>query len=507
MATSRNILLLNPPGRENYIRDYYYSHASKGTYNWGPFDLIALSGLLARDHRIAVLDSMIEHLSPGQTIGRIARMDVDTIVFLTGAVSWDQDFGFLERLIRETGKRYDCIGCGDILFAEDRKFLEKFDFLKACVLDFTSGDLAEWLAGRTGCQPVRSGQQGRFETGCQPVRSGQQDRVETGCQPVLRQGNSTYSALSYKTPDGVIVPATRRFSRERFALPLPRYDLFPYRRYRIPHGRRTPYAGVLASYGCPYHCDYCIGGELGFKLRDLDNLLDELAYLRGIGIRELWFKDLVFGAPREHYEPLLEAMLARDLKFTWVCLSRANVLNEPLLALMKRAGCHTIQLGVETADDVLLERYSKGLSGAKVRAAIALCKQAGIRVLAHYMLGLPGDDEQKIEQTIALALELDTEFASFNVAMPRMGTTFRADALRAGLISDETTVLDNSRSMPVYDLPGLPRERLWQLRNHAIRRFHLRPSYIARRLVGVRSFYELSELFREGFALLRSTWR
>jgi hypothetical protein len=123
------------------------------------------------------------------------------------------------------------------------------------------------------------------------------------------------------------------------------------------------------------------------------------------------------------------------------------------------------------------------------------------------MLGLPGDNERKIEQTIALALELDTEFASFNVAMPRMGTAFRADALRQGLISDETTVLDNSLSMPVYDLPGLPRERLWRLRNRAIRRFHLRPSYIVRRLFGVRSLYELTELFREGFSLLRSTLR
>jgi len=469
--TSRTILLLNPPGRETYIRDYYCSHASKATYNWGPFDLIVLSGLLSSDHQVAVLDAMIERLSPERAIARIAPMNIDTIVFLTGAVSWDQDFDFLQHLIERTGRRYDCIGCGDILFAEDRRFLETYDFLQACILDFTSSDLVDWLAGRTGCQPV-------------PL-----------------------AALSYKAEDGTIVPSTRQFRRETFALPLPRYDLFPYRKYRIPHGRRMPYAGVLASYGCPYHCDYCIGGELGFKLRDLDNMMAELGYLKGIGIRELWFKDLAFGAPREHYVNLLERMIAERLDFTWVCLSRANILNESLLALMKRAGCHTIQLGVETADDVLLERYSKGLSSGKVRAAVRLCKQAGIRVLAHYMLGLPGDTEEKIEKTIALALELDTEFASFNVAMPRMGTTFRAEAIREGLISDETTVLDNSRSMPVYDLPGLPRERLWQLRNRAIRRFYLRPSYIVKRLVGVRSLYELTELFREGFSLLRSTLR
>ncbi|MBM3334918.1 radical SAM protein, partial [Candidatus Sumerlaeota bacterium] len=441
--------------------------------------LIALSGLLAREHSLTALDAMIERLSPQQAIARIAALDVDTIVFLTGAVSWDQDFACLDQLVKTTDRRYDCIGCGDILFAEDRRFLERYDYLKACVLDFTSPDLADWLADRASGQSAVGG----------PA------------------GHSVYTALSYKAGDGTVVLASRRFSHEPFSLPLPRYDLFPYRRYRIPHGRHMPYAGVLASYGCPYRCHYCIGGELGFKLRDLDNMMEELRYLKRIGIRDLWFKDLVFGAPSDHYVQLLERMISDKLRFTWVCLSRANVLTEPLLALMKRAGCHTIQLGVETADDELLARYSKGLSTAKVRAAVAMCKRAGIRVLAHYMLGLPGDSEEKIEQTVRFALELDTEFASFNVVMPRMGTAFRAEALERGLISDDTTVLDNSRSMPVYDLPDLPRERLWQLRNRAIRRFHLRPSYVMRRLVGTRSLYELAELFREGLSLLLSTLR
>jgi radical SAM superfamily enzyme YgiQ (UPF0313 family) len=123
------------------------------------------------------------------------------------------------------------------------------------------------------------------------------------------------------------------------------------------------------------------------------------------------------------------------------------------------------------------------------------------------MLGLPGDTEEKIERTVDFALELDTEFASFNVAMPRMGTPFRTEAINEGLITNETTVLDNSRAMPVYDLPGLSREKLWRLRNRAIRRFHLRPSYLWRRLTGVRSLHELLVLFREGFALLASTLR
>lgn len=467
MASPRKILLLNPPGRETYIRDYYCSHTSKATYNWGPFDLIALSGTLARDHSLQVLDAMIDRLTPDQAMERIARLDIDTIVFLTGAVSWDQDFAFLEEVNRRAETPYDCIGCGDILFAEDVMFLGQHDFLRACVLDFMSDDLARWLKGEEG----------------------------------------PFAALSYKKTTGEIVAGTRQFPRETFSMALPRYDLFPYKKYRIPHGRRSPYVGFLASYGCPYHCSYCIGGELGFKPRDIDNAIEELRYLKGLGIREVWFKDLVFGAGRKHYMELLDRMISERFDFTWVCLSRANVLDEELLALMKRAGCHTIQLGVESSDDELLEQYSKGLSAEKVRRAVALCKKVGIRVLAHYMLGLPGDTREKIERTIDFSIELDTEFASFNVAMPRMGTEFRRRAIEEGLVPSDATVLDNSRSMPVYDLPDLDRDALWRLRNKAIRRFHLRPSYVWKRLIGARSPGELIGLFREGLSLLASTFR
>ena len=228
-------------------------------------------------------------------------------------------------------------------------------------------------------------------------------------------------------------------------------------------------------------------------------------YLKSLGIKELWFKDLTFGANKERTQRLLNRMLDEQLRFTWVCLSRVNVLDEELLTLMKLAGCHTIQLGIETADEKLLGQYSKPFTREQVEHTVAMCKKVGIRILAHFILGLPGDTEENINATIRLALELKPEFASFNVAMPRMGTQFRQKALHDGLVSSDVTTLDNSISFPVYETPQLSREKLWQLRNKAIRTFHLRPGFIIRRLLGVKSLYELKTLFIEGIALLTTT--
>lgn len=462
----KKVLLLNPPGENIYLRDYFCSHASKASYYWGPFDLIVLSGILKEHFSLSAIDAIVSRAKPEQVLRQIITQSPDAIIFLTGAVSWVEDFALLKRVAELLKPRPVIIGIGDVLFAEDNKYLRKFEFLDAVITDFTSSEITEFLLGK----------------------------------------REVFRTISYKS-NGDVVSATRVPTREEFSLPLPRYDLFPYKKYRIPHGIRIPYAGILTDYGCAYHCDYCIGGELGFRFRNIDNTIEEMKYLKSIGVKELWIKDLTFGVNKQRTLALLERMLQENLNLTWVCLSRANIIDEERLKIMKRAGCHTIQLGVETASDELLSKYSKGLSQDIVRRAIELCKKVNIRVLAHFMLGLPGDTEENIRRTIQYALELDPYFASFNIVMPRMGTKFRERALKEGLVNEDVTVLDNSISYPVYDTPELNREQLWRLRNLAIRRFHLRPRYILRRLLGVRSFYELQTLFSQGFSLLLTTWR
>ncbi|MCX7000999.1 MAG: hypothetical protein NT106_12015, partial [Candidatus Sumerlaeota bacterium] len=88
----KKILLLNPPGKNIYLRDYYCSHASKAQYYWGPFDLICLSGILKQEFDLAALDAMQEGLSPDETLQRVMSIKPDILIFLTGAVSFVEDF-------------------------------------------------------------------------------------------------------------------------------------------------------------------------------------------------------------------------------------------------------------------------------------------------------------------------------------------------------------------------------------------------------------------------------
>jgi radical SAM superfamily enzyme YgiQ (UPF0313 family) len=289
-------------------------------------------------------------------------------------------------------------------------------------------------------------------------------------------------------------------------MPRPRHELFPIHLYRVPHGRRLPYSEMLTDYGCVYQCTYCIGGDLGFRTRDVDNCMEEMHYLVDeLDVKEIRFKDLTFGAVKKHAHALIDRMIDERVGLSWLCLSRPSVLDVELLEKMRAAGCHTIQMGLESVDQEFINRYKKALKKPAVYEILEVCRRLGIRVLAHFILGLPGDTPERIRRTIDYAIELDPAFASFNIAMPRLGTRFRAELLEDGMITEDTNLLDNSKSYPILETEELSREELWQLRNRAIRRFHLRPSYIARRLLDVRSSYEFKTLFTEGWGLLRST--
>src|SRR6185436_14664706 len=107
---------------------------------------------------------------------------------------------------------------------------------------------------------------------------------------------------------------------------------------------------VLTDYGCPYPCTFCVIGTLGFKTRPVDEVLAEIDHIRGLGIRELFFMDQTFGVVKKRGLALC-AELEKRGDLSWTAFCRPDTADDELLAAMKRAGCHTLILGVESADD------------------------------------------------------------------------------------------------------------------------------------------------------------
>jgi len=452
------VLLLNPPGTRIYIRDYFCSKTTKSNYLFHPVDLVVLSGTLAEVHEVAVLDCMAERLSPDSARARIAAFAPDAIVSLVGSVSWNEDRAFLAQVARN-GTRV--LAIGDVLQEQSERRLAEEPWLEAALHDFSSADALAILAG---------------------------ERDEL-CDATVRRS------------DGSIARVRKGPRKGTFRVPRPRHELFPAKGYRFSFARRTPFATVLSDYGCPYPCTFCVIGTLGFKTRPVADVLVELDDLRARGVREIFFMDQTFGVLHERALELCAALQQRG-DLSWTAFTRPDTADDELLAAMKRAGCHTLILGVESASDAVLAAYKKGYGAAKVREGFARVKRHGLRTVGTFIIGLPEEDEASLARTLELALELELDFMSLNMAVPRFGTPFRARALELGLCEGADLVMDQGGADAFLPTSTLDRDAMLRLKKRMVRRFYLRPGYLWRRLSGVRSFAELGAQAREGLALL-----
>jgi len=451
------VLLLNPPGRAIYIRDYFCSKTTKSNYLFHPIDLVVLSGTLAARHELAVLDCMAERLSPEAARARLAAWKPDVVVALVGAVSWEEDRAFLAEL-SATGVRV--LAIGDVLQERAEERLAREPWIEAALHDFSSDDVLRYLDG---------------------------EREALGSMTVRHAGAIT------SRRDG-----PRHGS---FRVPTPRHELFPAHGYHFSFARAARFATVLTDYGCPYPCSFCVIGTLGYKTRPVADALAEIDHLRALGIHELFVVDQTFGLSKKRALELCQGLEQRG-DLSWTAFTRPDTADDELCAALKRAGCHTLILGVESADDAQLERYEKGYTSAQVREGLRRVQRHGLRTVGTFIIGLPEEDEASLRRTLELALELELDFMSLNMAVPRFGTPFRRRALELGLARPDELVMDQGGAQAFLPTHTLDRRRMLELKRSMVRRFYLRPSYLWRRLTRVRSVHELRAQVREGLALL-----
>ena len=117
----KSVVLLNPPGKKEFLRDYFCSKVSKASYYNQPVDFIFLSGILSGDFNVSIMDCIAERLTDRSALIKLCQVKPDIIIFLTGAVSMGSDFLFLEKVKRKT--RSFMVGIGDIFLDYSRKIL------------------------------------------------------------------------------------------------------------------------------------------------------------------------------------------------------------------------------------------------------------------------------------------------------------------------------------------------------------------------------------------------
>lgn len=284
--------------------------------------------------------------------------------------------------------------------------------------------------------------------------------------------------LVWRNGDGIIVNPDRPFIRHLDDLPLPRHDLLPLKKYRAPLVG-GPYAFVVTSRGCPGGCRFCIkhvSYGRSVRFRSPENILAELELLVGLGVRHVHMYADLFTVSREQVMGLCEGILARGLRIRWTCNSRVDFVDPEMLRTMARAGCWMISWGIESGSEEVLRRAGKGIRLEQVEQALRWAKKAGIRNWGYFIIGLPGETEETIQQTIRLALRLPLDLALFHIAAPYPGSPLFFEVVEKGWFRPGTRweQVDMDRST-VLDYPHLRAEELEWWARRAFRAWALRP--------------------------------
>jgi anaerobic magnesium-protoporphyrin IX monomethyl ester cyclase len=305
-------------------------------------------------------------------------------------------------------------------------------------------------------------------------------------EPIVSNGNPRehlrqIKGLVWRNGDEIVVNLPRPFIPNLDDLPLPLHHLLPLNAYRIPM-IKGPYTFIVTSRGCTAGCKYCIkhvSYQYSIRLRSPESIVAELWELNRLGIHNVHMYADLFTVSREQVMGMCDLIIKEGLKVRWTCNSRVDYVDEEMLQRMAQAGNWLISWGIESGNEEILKQARKGYRMEQAHLALHWAKKAGIKNWGYFIIGLPGETEETIRQTIELSKKLPLDIALFHIAAPYPGTPFFFEVLENGWFRPGTRweEIDMDQST-VLDYPGLPAERLEYWQRRAFREWAMRPGPI-----------------------------
>lgn len=288
--------------------------------------------------------------------------------------------------------------------------------------------------------------------------------------------------ITFRRGGGIKQTEDRSLVKDMDELPFPAYDLLEMDNYEVDGEK---FGMTMTSRGCPFNCVFCSSSQLFGKLwrgRSPEKVVEELKMLsEDYGVREIAFMDDTFTLNNRRAQRICEGIMEEGLDISWACSSRVDTITERLAKKLKKAGCHTLYLGLESGSQRILDALKKGINVIQSEKVVEMVKDVGINTLASFILGVPGETVRTMNKTIDFAKKLAPSMVQFTICTPYPGTELFSWAEEGGHLMTKDwskyTTLD-----PVMNIPGVAAEKIRQLMWKAYFYFYLRPSYFLRQV-------------------------
>jgi len=257
-----------------------------------------------------------------------------------------------------------------------------------------------------------------------------------------------------------------------------------FRKYNSPYCQ-YPYVSLYTGRGCPARCTFCLWPQVttghSYRTRSVDNVIEEVKEMKRLfpGMKEIFFDDDTFTADRNRAREIAQRL--KPLGLCWSTNSRANVDYETL-KIMKEGGLRLFVIGYESGNAEILKNIKKGVALETSRRFTQDCHKLGILIHGTFILGLPGETRETIQQTMRFAKEMNPETIQVSLASPYPGTAFYDYAIEHGYIKPEDMVDETGYQRCVINYPDLSGDEIYTAVEKFYKSYYLRPRYIFKSL-------------------------
>lgn len=465
-----NIYFINPPFKAEYgkfSRESRSPAITKSGALYYPLWLIyAALYSQKHGHNISFLDAPAKQLGENESLEIIKKdAHLDTLFVLdTSTPSIKSDINFAEKIKAIWPQAFILlVGTHPSARPEETMgFSKSVDAVAIGEYDCIVKELADALEAKKNLEEVKG----------LCLRKGENGYVRTGIMPPMKNLDD--------------LPYAAQFIKEH----LDEKDYFF-------AAATYPSIQIFTGRGCPFRCNFCVYPQTmhghAFRARSAENVVGEFEYIANNfpDVHEVVIEDDTFTAVKKRVLDICRLLKEKGLnkRLKWLCNARVDLDYETMKA-MKEAGCRLIIPGIESGSQQILDNIKKGTKVEQFYSYVANAKKAGLLIHACYMVGNQGETKETMQQTLKLALKLNTDTAQFFPLIPYPGTEAYEWAKSNGYIETDYAkyCLPDGTHNTVLNLPGLPAQEMVDFCNMARKKYYLRFGYIMHRLkVGLKN--------------------
>jgi anaerobic magnesium-protoporphyrin IX monomethyl ester cyclase len=465
------IYLLNPPFIKNFVRcGRWQGVAARGKTLYYPIWLSYAAGYLEKEgNTIKLIDAIASDWNQEKVLEDAIKFNPDIIVVDSNFSSLNNDIQISNLLKEKTGSLTVLVGPPASQYPE--KIIEKgVDVVARFEFEISLKEISESLKNMNF------------------------DGIK---------------GISYKKRDKIIHNPDRELTSSEFLDELP-FVSEVYKKhlntkdYFLSHSF-YPMVQIFTGRGCPNFCTFCSWPEtlMGrkYRVRTVKNVVDEFEYIKKElpEVKEIFIEDDSFTIDKSRIRNFCEELTIRGINISWSCQSRAE-LDYETMKVMKKAGCRLLDVGYESGSEIILQNIKKGIDINQLREFTVNAKRAGLKILADFVIGFPGETKETVVKTINFIKEIKPDLLQVAIATPMPGTDFYTYCQDEGyLLADnlEQSLDEKGFQKCIISYPELNSEEISFYVDKALKNYYLNVSYIPvvlKNISGKNGFQELKSI-------------